>query len=202
MSPRTGRRAGESGTREAVLDAARERFAEFGYDGATIRAIAADAGVDSSLVHHFYGTKEQLFAKAVGFPAVPSEVLAEVMEGGLSNVGDAVVRSFLKLWEIDDGTEKITALLRSAVANEAAMRMLREFLTSAILSVVATRLEVADAGFRASLRASQILGLAMARYVFQLRPLTDASVEEVADAVGPTLQRYLTGRISAQARTQ
>ena len=131
MSPRTGRRAGESGTREAVLEAARERFADLGYDGATIRAIAADAGVDSALVHHFYGTKEQLFAEAVGFPAVPSEVLAKVMEGGLTKLGDSVIRSILTLWETDDGAERIAALLRSAVANESAMRMLREFLTSA-----------------------------------------------------------------------
>ncbi|HMK99241.1 MAG TPA: TetR family transcriptional regulator [Acidimicrobiales bacterium] len=197
MSPRTGRRAGESGTREAVLEAARERFADLGYDGATIRAIAADAGVDSALVHHFYGTKEQLFAEAVGFPAVPSEVLAKVMEGGLTKLGDSVIRSILTLWETDDGAERIAALLRSAVANESAMRMLREFLTSAILRVVAIRLEVADAEFRASLVASQLLGLAMARYVFQLRPLASASLEEIANAIAPTLQRYLTGRISS-----
>lgn len=200
MSPRSGRRAGESGTREAVLEAARDRFAEFGYDGATIRAIAADAGVDSALVHHFYGTKEQLFAEAVGFPAVPSEVVTKAMEGGISKLGDSVIRAVLKLWEADNGAERIAALLRSAVANETAMRMLREFLTSAILRVVSTRLEVPDAEFRASLVASQVLGLAMARYVFQLRPLDDASVDEIVEAVGPTLQRYLTGRISKQVQ--
>ena len=196
MSPRTGRRAGDSGTRGAVLAAARERFSELGYDGATIRAIAADAGVDPALVHHFYGTKEQLFTEAVGFPAVPSDVLGQVMAGGLTTMGDSVARTLLTLWETGDGGERIAALLRSAVTNDAAMRMLREFLTSAILGAVAARLPAADAEFRVSLVASQVLGLAIARYVFQLGPLVDASVDEVADAVGPTLQRYLTGRVS------
>jgi AcrR family transcriptional regulator len=196
VSPRTGRRAGDSGTKGAVLEAARERFAELGYDGATIRAIAADAGVDPALVHHFYGTKEQLFAEAVGFPAVPSEVLGQVMAGRLTTVGDSIVRFLLELWESEDGSERIAGLLRAAMTNDAAMRMLRQFLTSAILRTVAARLGGPDAEFRASLAASQVLGLAMSRYVFRLQPLADASVDEVADAVGPTLQRYLTGAVS------
>jgi len=98
-----------------VLDAARSRFAAFGYDGATIRAIAADAGVDSALVHHFYGTKEQLFSEAVGLPAVPSEMLATVMDVGLAELGDSIVRSLLRLWDTGDTAAKIAAVMLGRV---------------------------------------------------------------------------------------
>ena len=193
MSPRTGRRAGESGTREAILDAARSRFARSGYDGATIRAIAADAGVDPALVHHFYGTKEKLFVAAMHFPIVPSEVLQDVVGSSRQRRGEAIVRTVLGIW--DDPPARVTALglLRSAVTNEGAARMLREFVSDAILSLVARAAEPHDADFRAALVASQVVGLGFARLVLELEPVASASVDELARAIGPTLQRYLTG---------
>ena len=193
MSPRTGRRAGESGTREAILDAARSRFAGSGYDGATIRAIAADAGVDPALVHHFYGTKEKLFVAAMHFPIVPSEVLRDVVGSSRQRRGEAIVRTVLGIW--DDPPARVTALglLRSAVTNEGAARMLREFVSDAILSLVARAAEPDDADFRAALVASQVVGLGFARLVLELEPVASASVDELARAIGPTLQRYLTG---------
>ena len=193
MSPRTGRRAGESGTREAILDAARSRFARSGYDGATIRAIAADAGVDPALVHHFYGTKEKLFVAAMHFPIVPSEVLRDAVGSSRQRRGEAVVRTVLGIW--DDPPARVTALglLRSAVTNEGAARMLREFVSDAILSLVARAAEPHDADFRAALVASQVVGLGFARLVLELEPVASASVDELARAIGPTLQRYLTG---------
>jgi AcrR family transcriptional regulator len=193
VSPRTGRRAGESGTREAILDAARSRFARSGYDGATIRAIAADAGVDPALVHHFYGTKEKLFVAAMHFPIVPSEVLRDVVGSSRQRRGEAVVRTVLGIW--DDPPARATALglLRSAVTNEGAARMLREFVSDAILSLVARAAEPDDADFRAALVASQVVGLGFARLVLELEPVASASVDELARAIGPTLQRYLTG---------
>ena len=193
MSPRTGRRAGESGTREAILDAARSRFARSGYDGATIRAIAADAGVDPALVHHFYGTKEKLFVAAMHFPIVPSEVLRDVVGSSRQRRGQAIVRTVLGIW--DDPPARVTALglLRSAVTNEGAARMLREFVSDAILSLVARAAEPDDADFRAALVATQVVGLGFARLVLELEPVASASVDELARAIGPTLQRYLTG---------
>ena len=116
---RGGRRAGDSGTREAILDAARPPFAEHGYDGATIRGIAADAGVDPALVHHFYGTKERLFAAAMRLPVVPSEVLtaafAEVAGGagsGPGGLGEHLVRMALTVWERTEVRGVFLGLLR------------------------------------------------------------------------------------------
>lgn len=199
MSPRTGRRIGDSGTRKAILRAARQRFAHQGYDAASIRQIADDAGVDPALVHHFYGTKENLFVTAVGFPALPSELLAQVGDGARGRLGERLLRSLLEVWETREGRARLVALVRSAVSNDAAMEMLRQFLTSAILDQVAATLEVPDAELRASLVASQVVGLALARYVFRIRPLATAPADDVVAAVGPTLQRYLTGKLDVSS---
>lgn len=195
MTARTGRRPGHSGTREAILDAARRSFAEHGYDRATIRAIAARAAVDPALVHHFYGTKEKLFAAAVGFPVVPSDLIGQITRQDPEDFGEALVRALLQVWDTGDGAGKIAALLRSTLTNDAMMDMFRQFVASAILSVIAAASGHDDAGYRASLVASQVIGLAMARYVVRLDPLATAPAGEIAAAVGPTIQRYLTGRL-------
>jgi AcrR family transcriptional regulator len=192
---RSGRRAGESGTREEILEAARRQFAKHGYDAATIRGIAADAGVDPALVHHFYGTKEKLFVSAMHFPVVPSEVLPKVLAAAPDRVGHAAVRTILELWESPETKAQAVALLRSAVTNERAAAMLRQFVTSAILGSIAMVAQREDAEFRASLVASQIVGLGIARYVIGLEPLVAATTDELVAAIGPTLQRYLTGEI-------
>jgi AcrR family transcriptional regulator len=195
VSPRSGRRAGDSGTREAILDAARARFAEYGYDGATIRGIAADAGVDGALVHHYFETKEKLFVAATRFPAVPSDVLQRVVGSSRKRLGEELVRTLLVVWSDSDAREPALGLVRSAVTNERAARMLREFVSDTILTVLAQTAEPEDAAFRASLVASQVVGLLMARFVLELEPLTSATVEELTQAMGPTFQRYLTGKI-------
>lgn len=195
MSPRTGRRVGESGTRETIIEAARGRFARHGYDGATIRAIAADAGVDPALVHHFYGTKERLFVETMRFPIVPSEVLPAIVAGDPERLGEAIVRFVLTLWEDARARETALGLLGSAATNGAAARMLREFVSSAILGVVVRATELPDPELRAALVASQVVGLGFVRLAVRLEPVASASVDELAAAVGPTLQRYLTGDI-------
>jgi AcrR family transcriptional regulator len=194
---RSGRRSGESGTREAILEAARRRFADHGYDGATIRGIAADAGVDPALVHHFYGTKEKLFVDAMRFPVVPSELLARVAVTERDHLGETIVRTVLGVWEAEETREQSLALLRSAVTNEPAATMLRGFVTTAILGTIATISEAEDAEYRASLVASQVVGLGIARFVIRLEPLARASVDDLAAAVGPTLQRYMTADVRA-----
>ncbi len=194
---RTGRRSGDSGTREAILEAARARFADLGYEGATIRGIAADAGVDPALVHHFYGTKERLFVAATSFPILPSDVLQQVAEVGREHLGGGLVRTVLELYESPEVRAQAIALLRSAVTNERAATMLRGFATSAIFGAIGEVVEDEDAEYRASLVASQILGLAIARFVLGLEPIASASVEDLATAVGPSVQRYLTGDVRA-----
>ncbi|GIV01130.1 MAG: TetR family transcriptional regulator [Actinomycetota bacterium] len=190
--PGPGRRPGASGTREAILAAARSRFAELGYEGATIRAIAADAGVDPALVHHYFGTKEQLFAAAVGFPFVPSEVLAGALRAEPERMGEAIARAVLAAWEDPATREAAMGLLRAAASNERAAAMLRGFVEASVIGPISRATHAPDATFRAALVASQMVGLALARYLVRVEPLASASPEELVRRVGPTLQRYLT----------
>jgi AcrR family transcriptional regulator len=199
---RTGRRAGDSGTREAILRVARAQFAERGYDGATIRAIAAGAGVDPALVHHFYGTKERLFAAAMSLPIVPSEVImAALAEGSRPadvSVGEHLVRTALTVWDSADVRTAFVGLLRSALTSEPAATLLREFVTQAILGPVASVTLGSDperTPFRAALVGSHMIGLALTRYVVQLGPVAAATPDELAAAIGPTIDRYLTGDV-------
>jgi AcrR family transcriptional regulator len=182
------------------LQAARSQFAEHGYDGATIRAIAAAAGVDPALVHHFYGSKESLFAAAMQLPVVPSEVISAIMAGHEQTdaLGAHLVRSALAVWESAEVRGAFQAMLRSALTSETAAATLREFISAAILRPVASVAGGTDperTPFRASLVATQMLGLALGRYVLRFGPVAKASPEELAAAIGPTIDRYLTGDI-------
>ncbi|MBB3676682.1 TetR family transcriptional regulator [Modestobacter versicolor] len=179
-----------------MLAAARTAFAEKGFDGASIRVIATAAGVDPALVHHYFGSKDKLFLAAIEAPADPADLLPELLAGGTADLGANVVRLLLRVW---DGPARAAglALVRSAVSNEWAARLLREFLVSQVLRrVVGTLgLSPAEAQARGSLVASQLIGVVMGRYVLQVEPLASASADELAAAVGPTVQRYLTGDV-------
>jgi AcrR family transcriptional regulator len=200
-SRRPGRRPGNPDTRDAVLAAARAAFAERGFDGATIRGIAADAGVDPALVHHYFGNKDKLFLAAVDAPADPTELLPTILASPRDELGAAVVRMVLHVWD-GPGRAPGLALIRSAVSNEWTAKLLREFLVSKVLRRVVSTLgfdpDVRAA--RASLVASQIIGLVMARYVLRLEPLASASPDEIVAAIGPTVQRYLTGDVELPGR--
>lgn len=196
MARRTGRRPGNPDTREAILAAAREAFAERGFDAASIRAIATSAGVDPALVHHYFGTKDRLFLASLNAPIDPGELLPQVLAGGPDQVGERLVRLFLRVWDSPAGAAG-AALMRSAVSNEWTARMLREFMVTQILRRAMQGLDMdpKEAPLRASLVASQISGLAMIRYVIKVEPLASASPDEVVAAVAPTIQRYVTGDI-------
>jgi AcrR family transcriptional regulator len=193
---RSGRRPGNPDTRDAVLTAAREAFAERGFDRATIRGIATAAGVDPALVHHYFGNKDKLFLAAIEAPANPGDFLPEVLAGGRDNLGANVVRMLLRVW---DGPMRpaALALVRSAVGNEWTARLLREFLVSQVLRRVVGTLDmpVREREIRGSLAASQLIGLVMARYVLRLEPLASASPESLVAAIGPNVQHYLTGDV-------
>jgi AcrR family transcriptional regulator len=193
---RPGRRAGESRTREAILEAARGCFAARGYDGATIRAIAKTADVDPALVHHFFGTKERLFVEAISFPFAPSELVARAAASGADRFGESLVRALLAAWEDEEVRSRTVAVMRSAVTNERAASVLRGFVMGSIVGTIASLMGPERAELRASLVASQIVGLGVARYVVRLPPLAEASVEDLVAAVGPTLQRYLTADLA------
>jgi AcrR family transcriptional regulator len=180
-----------------VLAAAREAFAEKGFDGATIRGIATAAGVDPALVHHYFGTKDALFLAAVEAPADPADLLTEVVAGGPDGLGERLVRTFLRVWDGPIQSAGL-ALVRSAVASEWTARLLREFLVTRVIRLVVGTLDLPDEEreVRGSLVASQLVGLVMSRYVLRIEPLASAPAEAVVHAVAPTLQRYLTGEVS------
>ena len=193
---RGGRRPGESGAREAILEAARACFAARGYDRATLRAIAAAAQVDPALVIHYFGSKEGLFEAAVELPLQPHDVFARGLAAGPSQLGATIVRTFLEAWEPPEMRLRLMAMLRSALTNEAAMGMIRDLLTRQVFGPITTALGVPDARLRATLVGSQFIGLAIMRYIGRLEPLASASIDELVVAIGPTVQRYLTGDIA------
>ncbi|MET8358130.1 TetR family transcriptional regulator [Micromonospora sp. NPDC005171] len=194
MTRRTGRRPGNPGTREAILDAARTAFAERGFDAASIRAIAGTAQVDPALVHHYFGSKDQLFLAAMNFPVDPGQLVPRVLAGDRDGAGERMVRIFLGIWDSPTGSAA-QALLRSAVSNEWTARLLREFVTTQVLRRVLENLDVdpAELPLRGSLVATQMIGLAMMRHVVRLEPVASADPETLVAAIGPTIQRYLTG---------
>jgi AcrR family transcriptional regulator len=190
---RSGRRPGDSGTREAILAAAKESFAATGYDATTIRGVGRAAGVDPALVHHFFGTKEDLFAAAMELPVDPAKLVPALLADGIDGLGERLVRTFLRIWDGTPGQNPMVGLLRSATSNDQAAAMLREFLTHAILGPLARAAQADRPELRASLVGSQMMGLALARYVVRLEPLAAADADTIASTVGPTVQRYLTG---------
>ncbi|MFI8828407.1 TetR family transcriptional regulator [Streptomyces sp. NPDC053431] len=173
-------------TRTAILEAARERFAADGYERATIRAIARDAGIDPSMVMRYYGNKEGLFAAA-------SAIELELPELGAlpaRHVGATLVAHFLDRWERDD---VLTGLLRVGVTNAAGAERMQAVFAQQLGPVALGVCPVpAEAPRRAALAASQILGMALARYVLRLPPAAEMSREDVIAWLGPTVQRYLT----------
>ena len=188
---RAGRQPGDAGNRAAILAAATARFTEFGFRDTTMRGVAADAGVDSALVHYFFGTKEQLFVQAMALPINPPEFLASMLEPGPVGLGERLVNGILGVLDEAGPTNPMLALIRSATTHASAARMLREFLTSAVTSRIAAALEVDRPELRAALCASQVIGLIVARDVNELPPLPTTDRAVLVAAYGPALQHYL-----------
>jgi AcrR family transcriptional regulator len=166
-------------------------FAELGYDKASIRAIARRAGVDAALVHHYYGTKDDLLAAAVRPPIEAATLVIAALDDP-DRAGDTLIRSFLALWETPDLRDQMLALARTALTHPTAAAMLRGFITRESLQAVARSLTVPDAPLRAELAGTHLFGLALGRYGLGLEPLASTDIDTLAAAVGPTLQRYLT----------
>ena len=192
---RSGRRPGESCTREAILEAARAAFAEHGYDRATIRGIAADAAVDPALVIHYFTSKDELFGAALEIPVEPGAVLERAAAADPREVGATVVRAFLAAWEPLENRQRLVAMVRSAMTNEAAQAMVREYLERRVFGPITQVLSLPDAELRANLVGSQLIGLAIMRYISCIEPLASAPPEQLVAALGPAVQRYLTGEL-------
>ena len=193
MVRRSGRRPGNQDTRTSILDAAREVFAERGFDKASIRAIATAAQVDPALVHHYFGTKDKLFLASMNMPVNPAELVPQALAGPRDQAGERLVRMFLTVWDSPAGTAAV-ALLRSAMSNEWTARLMREFVVTQVLRRAIRELGLDDdADLRAALAATQLSGLAVVRYILKVEPVASADPERLVKAIAPTLQRYLVG---------
>jgi AcrR family transcriptional regulator len=191
---RSGRRPGNQDTKQSILESARTAFAEIGYDKASIRAIAAAAQVDPALVHHYFGTKEKLFLATMNSPVDPAELVPQAMAGPREQAGERLVALVLGIWDSPAGGAAV-ALMRSAMSNEWTARLMREFVVTQVLrrAVAELAIDERQAPTRAALVATQIAGLAMIRYVLKVEPVASAPPEQLIAAVGPAVQRYLTG---------
>ncbi|MBF6438922.1 TetR family transcriptional regulator [Nocardia cyriacigeorgica] len=194
---RTGRRPGRSGAKQAILEAARARFADTGFDKTSIRAIAADAGVDPALVHHYFGTKQQLFAAVVQFPVDPEIILRAMDDTPLDQLGDTLVRTAVGIWDSPAGAGVI-AVVRSFLGGSGP-ELTRTFLMEVILERIRARIATPDddGRVRANLAASQMVGILVARKIAMLEPIATMPLPELVALVGPTVQRYLTGELGA-----
>lgn len=188
---RTGRRPGTPDTRDEILAVARRRFATRGYDATSLRGIATEAKVDPALLIHYFGTKEGLFVAATGLPADLPELFGSLAALPRHDCVQALVRGYLHVVDSDKSRNAILALVRSAVSNDKAAAMLREFLTAELLPVIARLTGHPDARLRASLVAAQLIGIATLRHVLLVEPLAKASPDEIVTLATPAIEQYL-----------
>ena len=191
---RRGRRPlGSPDARRAVLDAARELFAELGFERTTMRAVAARAGVDPALIYHYFGDKDGLLFAALQPPVDAATVFAGLAGAG-DRTGEELVRRLIGLWEDrPEIREQMVAILRTGLSYDRASRLFRDILSSFILAALGDVLAGDRRELRVALVGSQIGGLMLARYVLKVPGAATASPEDLVQAVGPTVQRYLTG---------
>ncbi|MFF8031828.1 TetR family transcriptional regulator [Streptomyces sp. NPDC016626] len=187
-------RTESAGTRDRILGAAREEFSARGYEKTSVRGIAKSAGVDSALVHHYFGTKEQVFEAAVEGALAPAFAARDaVLDAPLEEVGERMTRMIIGLWENPVTRVPLLAIVRSAVNNETAAGVFRRLIAGQLLRRIAGRLGPSDAELRAELAAAQLVGIAMIRYVIRVEPLASADAEQIIARVAPVVQGHLTG---------
>ena len=193
---RTGRRPGAEDTRGRILAAAREAFAARGFEGTSIRAVASAAGVDPALVHHYFGTKQRLFVAASRFPVDVHALVPAIMAGSRDGLGERFVSTIVGLWDRAEVRPLVVGIVRSAATDEVAAGMLRAILTEGPMRAIVEALGTPDAAARASLAGSQLVGMALARYVVRLEPIASMTPAELGAAIGPTIERYLVGDVA------
>ncbi|MFE9170758.1 TetR family transcriptional regulator [Streptomyces kebangsaanensis] len=200
MTGATARRRGRprreeaADTRDHILTAAREEFSEHGYEKTSVRGIAKAAGVDSALVHHYFGTKEQVFEAAVAVIFAPALNAPDALaDAPPDDVGERLTRFFFGVWENPATRTPLLAIVRSALSNDTAAAVFRRLLASQLLRRIAGRLDLPDAELRAELAAAQLVGCAILRYVIRLEPLASADAEQIIARLAPVVQGHLTG---------
>ncbi|QDQ93270.1 TetR/AcrR family transcriptional regulator [Rhodococcus sp. WB9] len=192
---RTGRRPGNPDTRSRILASARKLFAQNGFDKTSVRSVATGAGVDSALIHHYFGTKRDLFLASVDIPVDPTQVIAPVLDIPTGEVGSHLARAVFSIWE-SPHKPAVVAAFRSAMAGNEP-NLIRTFLLEVVLRDLGPRVdEPPGTGMlRMQLVASQMAGVLVTRYILEFEPLASLPVDDLVAIVGPTLQRYLTGAL-------
>jgi AcrR family transcriptional regulator len=176
--------------------AARHQFVAAGFEGASVRSIAAEAGVDPSLVIHYFGSKDRLLGAVMAWPIDLDEIAEQVVAPGPDGVGERLVRFFLAQWDDPSKRHPLTVIVRNAVSHEEAARLLGEFVRRELVGQIVPLVGEATAELRGSLVASALVGVAMTRYVVGLEPLASAPADVVVAAMAPTIQRFLTGDLT------
>jgi AcrR family transcriptional regulator len=188
---RAGRRPGPTQTPEAILAAARRLFAERGVQATSVRAIAREAGVNPALVHHYFGTKDQLFVAALNLPFNPADAVAELLAAGpRAQFAERLVRFFLAAWRDPSTGQPLQAVLRSAVGTEQGALLIRNAIADVLLTRLATALGVPR--LRVAVAMSHLIGLVLAATIVRVEPLASATDEELVALVAPTIARYLS----------
>lgn len=189
---RPGRWRSGAESRQRILDTARGLFGQHGYGGTTVRAIAAEAGVDPAMVFYFFGTKQGLFAAALEMPEDLPPAIEWMFTGGLDGIGERMVRTLIESHDKAD-RPLLVMLTRSAPSDDQSEALLRDYIDRAITGRLASLLDTPDAELRAGMVAAQLLGLAVARYIVRIEPLASAPVDQLVTAFGPIVQQCLEG---------
>jgi AcrR family transcriptional regulator len=187
-----GRRPGAPDTRTAILGAARTAFAEKGFAGTTIRAVARSAGVDAALVHHYFGTKDDLFVAALELPVDPRTALAPALVDGPEDAGRRMLSVFVGVWD-DPANRPVLVALARTLLDPSGRHLMRDGFLPVVLQPVGRSLGLDHPDLRMSLVVSQLLGIILSRYVLELQPLASMPADALVATYAPTLQRYLTG---------
>jgi len=195
-TPGRGRRRGGPDTRAQIVEAARVRFAARGFAQTSVRGVAADAGVDPALVHHYFGSKQGLVLAALELPADPRERLGGVVAAGPAEAGEGMLRVLLGVWDDPELGTRMLAAVRGML-EPGGEALFSQGFVPAVLLPVGEALGLDRPELRMSLVASQLVGLVMSRYVLGLEPLASLPHEAVVAAYAPTIQRYLTGPVDA-----
>jgi len=196
MARRGPRGSGED-TRSAILDAARRAFGSHGYDRTTIRGIAGDAGVDPALIHHYFGTKADLFGDAMALPFRPADAVPTILDGDPETVGESLARLFFTAWEMPATRDALLGQLRHSMVT-GDQPAIAGFLTDEIIDRLAARMDGDDRALRVEMAVAQLIGIALLRYVIRLEPIASTPIETLIAEIAPGLQQRLAARSSPQ----
>ncbi|MBC2907416.1 TetR family transcriptional regulator [Streptomyces cupreus] len=196
-----GRRAGNPDTRTQILDVARRRFLQGGYQAVTLRSVASEAGVDVALISYYFGSKKGLFGAALTLSANPAETLARTAEGDPATFPQRALRDLLALWEDPESGAPLRALIVSATRDQAIAGLVKEMLEREMIDKIAARLGGADARRRAGAFCAQIAGLIVTRCILRLEPVASMAPDEIIRIYGPPLRLALRESSRHQPRT-